>query len=385
MKTAIVNGQTISPDAINFELDRLVRFYTSHGMTIDEVRTNLPKLQEKALDQAIGAKLLFDRANQLDLPVTAKDVDAEVARVVSQVGSEENYKKALEAQGITEEAFRKELEKGARVNMLVNQACAHIDDPTEEEVTKFYEAHKEEYVTAPQVLCQHILIKVDDSDPKLSGTVPGGYITGFRADDRSFRALASESIPKDRKFIERLGLDIAGLAAEKQRDDTTCGHDIDLIGNAAVSYRVIPTHNCAADNIVEDTGIDAGLVSVQLQNAADITKPCPGILIPEAEGDRLIPHDREILDQVDSCKLLQGSFIGGIPGPVIAFYCVVPPDEQRGDLTVFCRRYSLNIGNNIRPITPEAQKARKEGIKILQILGENPVIHTPGEQCSACH
>ena len=164
MKTAIVNGQTISPDAINFELDRLVRFYTSHGMTIDEVRTNLPKLQEKALDQAIGAKLLFDRANQLDLPVTAKDVDAEVARVVSQVGSEENYKKVLEAQGITEEAFRKELEKGARVNMLVNQACAHIDDPTEEEVTKFYEAHKEEYVTAPQVLCQHILIKVDDSD-----------------------------------------------------------------------------------------------------------------------------------------------------------------------------------------------------------------------------
>ena len=164
MKTAIVNGQTISPDAINFELDRLVRFYMSHGMTIDEVRTNLPKLQEKALDQAIGAKLLFDRANQLDLPVTAKDIDAEVARVVSQVGSEENYKKALEAQGITEEAFRKELEKGARVNMLVNQACAHIDDPTEEEVTKFYEAHKEEYVTAPQVLCQHILVKVDDGD-----------------------------------------------------------------------------------------------------------------------------------------------------------------------------------------------------------------------------
>ena len=164
LKPPIVHGQTIPPDAINFELDRLVRFYTSHGMTIDEVRTNLPKLQEKALDQAIGAKLLFDRANQLDLPVTAKDVDAEVARVVSQVGSEENYKKALEAQGITEEAFRKELEKGARVNMLVNQACAHIDDPTEEEVTKFYEAHKEEYVTAPQVLCQHILIKVDDSD-----------------------------------------------------------------------------------------------------------------------------------------------------------------------------------------------------------------------------
>ena len=159
MKKAIVNGQEISEEAVNFELDRLVRFYTSHGMSIEEVKQNLPKLQEKALEQAIGAKLLLDRAAQLELPVTAADIDAEVAKVVTQVGGEENYKKALAAQGITEESFRKELEKGARVNRLVNQACAHIDDPSEADVAAFYEAHKSEYVVAPQVLCQHILVK----------------------------------------------------------------------------------------------------------------------------------------------------------------------------------------------------------------------------------
>ena len=159
MKTAVVNGYEISAEAVNFELDRLVRFYMSHGMTAEELRRNLPKLEAKALEQAIGAKLLLDQAQRLDLPVTAKDVDAEVARVVQQVGGEENYKKALAAQGITEEAFRRELEKGARVNMLVGQACAHVQDPTEEEVTAFYEAHKSEYVAEPQVLCQHILVK----------------------------------------------------------------------------------------------------------------------------------------------------------------------------------------------------------------------------------
>ena len=58
--------------------------------------------------------------------------------------------------------FRKELEKGVRVNMLVNQACAHVPDPTEEEVAAFYEAHKAEYVAEPQVLCQHILVKGAD-------------------------------------------------------------------------------------------------------------------------------------------------------------------------------------------------------------------------------
>ena len=159
MKTAVVNGQEISAEAVNFELDRLVRFYMGHGMTMAEIRQNLPKLEAKALDQAIGAKLLLDQAARLDIPVTEKDIDAEVARVVQQVGGEENYKKALAAQGISEADFRKELEKGARVNMLVNQACAHVADPTEEEVTAFYEAHKSEYVAEPQVLCQHILVK----------------------------------------------------------------------------------------------------------------------------------------------------------------------------------------------------------------------------------
>ena len=159
MKTAVVNGQEISAEAVNFELDRLVRFYMGHGMTMAEIRQNLPKLEAKALDQAIGAKLLLDQSARLDIPVTEKDIDAEVARVVQQVGGEENYKKALAAQGISEADFRKELEKGARVNMLVNQACAHVADPTEDEVTAFYEAHKAEYVEPHQVLCQHILVK----------------------------------------------------------------------------------------------------------------------------------------------------------------------------------------------------------------------------------
>lgn len=145
MKKAIVNGREIPQEAVQFELDRLVRFYMNHGMTVEEVKTNLAKLQDKALEQAIGARLLLDRAMQIDLPVTAKDIDADVEKVVAQVGGRDNYEKALAAQGITDAAFRKELEKGAKVNMLVNQACAHVAEPTEEEVTAFYTANKAEY------------------------------------------------------------------------------------------------------------------------------------------------------------------------------------------------------------------------------------------------
>ena len=162
MKHAVINGQEISGEAVQFELDRLVRFYMSHGMTMEEVKKNLPKLEEKALEQAVGAKLLLDRAMELDVPVTGVEVDAEVSKVVTQVGGPENYKQALDAQGITEVQFRKELEKGAKVNKLVEQACSSVPEPTEAEVTAFYEAHQAEYVEPEQVLCQHILVKGTD-------------------------------------------------------------------------------------------------------------------------------------------------------------------------------------------------------------------------------
>lgn len=163
MKIAKVNGFEVNKQAVGFELDRLVRFYMSHGMSMQEIKDNLAKLQEKALDQAIGARLLLERSQQLDVPVTAADIDAEIAKVIEQVGGEENFKKALAAQNISEDDFRKELEKGARVNKLVEQACTGVEEPTEQDVTDFYEAHKSEYVTEPKVLCQHILVKVEDN------------------------------------------------------------------------------------------------------------------------------------------------------------------------------------------------------------------------------
>ena len=164
MKTAIVNGYQIGEEAESFEFDRLVKFYMSHGMTAQEIQNNKEKLQEKALEQAIGSFLLLEQAKKLDLPVTASDVDAEVAKVVTQVGGEENFKKALDAQKLSIADFRREIEKGVRVNMLVQQACAHVSDPSEEEVEAFYKAHKDEYKAPHQVLCQHILVKSAEGD-----------------------------------------------------------------------------------------------------------------------------------------------------------------------------------------------------------------------------
>lgn len=164
MKKAFVNGQEISADAVSFELDRLVRFYMSNGMGMEEIKKHMPEIEEKALEQAIGAKLLLDCAFQSDIKVDESSIEREINSVKERVGGEENLKKALEAQKISEENFRKELEKGVRVNILVEETCKEITPPTEEDIAAFYEQNKASYVEPEQVLCRHILIKSEEDD-----------------------------------------------------------------------------------------------------------------------------------------------------------------------------------------------------------------------------
>ena len=129
MKQAFVNGIPISKEAVQFELDRLVKFYATHGTSADEIKKNLDKLVEKAQEQAIGAKLLLDRAAQLDLPVDEKAIDAQLENVIRQVGGRDSFAKALAKQKIGEDEFRKELVKGCRVDALVQQACSGVPVP----------------------------------------------------------------------------------------------------------------------------------------------------------------------------------------------------------------------------------------------------------------
>ena len=162
MKRVFVNGTEIAHGAVRFELDRLLRFYRSHGIPEPEIEKSMEILEEKALEQAIGAKLLLDRALALDVPVAPDELDREVAKVVSQVGGEANYRKTLAAQGLDEARFRKEIEKGAKVNKLVEMACAGVAAPTDAEIEAHFEAHREEWTQGGKVQFSEVRERIGD-------------------------------------------------------------------------------------------------------------------------------------------------------------------------------------------------------------------------------
>ena len=147
MKQAYVNGELISPEAVQFEMDRLMKFYLEHGVKAEDIKPNLEKLLERAREQAIGAKLLLMRAEQLDMPVPDSELDAEIEKIVTQMGGRANFSRALAMQKMSEDELRAQVRKGCRVNALVRQACQGVPEPEEADVAEYFAAHKAEFTT----------------------------------------------------------------------------------------------------------------------------------------------------------------------------------------------------------------------------------------------
>ncbi len=153
-----VNGEEIPEEAVQYELNRLVQFYSAH-MSADQVKNQMDALKKRAREQAIGAKLLMEQAQKLDAPVPAEMVDDKLAAIVESCGGDEKFKDTLERQGITEDQLRVSVERGCRVDILVEQVTADMSDPTEEEMREHFDTHAHEYVQEPRAQAQHILVK----------------------------------------------------------------------------------------------------------------------------------------------------------------------------------------------------------------------------------
>ncbi|MDD4102686.1 MAG: peptidylprolyl isomerase [Kiritimatiellae bacterium] len=192
MQTVKVNGQVIPQEAVQFELERLVRFYAEHGMPQDQIRAQLPDLVKKATEQAIGAKLLMEEADRLDLRASDEALEAQVQKIVGQVGGREAFEKALAAQKSDEAAFREQLRRGLKVDLLVEKVSADVPDPTEDDIQKHFDAHKDEYATGERVLAQHILI-TPDGETQVSKDEARVKIEGIRERVQAGKSFSDEA------------------------------------------------------------------------------------------------------------------------------------------------------------------------------------------------
>ncbi len=168
--TITVNGEPVPAQAVSYELERLVKFHAQHGMPEEQIRQQLPALRERAIDQAIGEKLLFMEADELDIRVSDQEVDESVFKMAREVGGMEKLRSVLARQKLDEKTLREQIRRGRRVDKLVEQIVASAGEPTEDEIKEHFAQHRNEYSRPERALAQHILITPDGDTPESKAT-----------------------------------------------------------------------------------------------------------------------------------------------------------------------------------------------------------------------
>jgi len=170
--TIRVNGDILPDEAVMYELSRLVQFYSEH-MSEAEVRNQMGALKTRAKDQAIGAKLLIEEANRLDIQVPDTKVDESVRELIEAAGGQAKFEELLAKQGLSEDSIRRNVRRGKRVDLLVEKITEDVSDPTEAEMQAHFEEHSKEYREPDRAEAQHILVRADSSSDEASKTARG--------------------------------------------------------------------------------------------------------------------------------------------------------------------------------------------------------------------
>jgi foldase protein PrsA len=182
---ARVGSDTISKASFNDLLAGAERTYKARKTAFPKPGTSQYKtLQDQAMQYLVQQSELEQKAKDLGVTVTDKDVDKRLAQIKKQYfgGKDSTYQKQLKSQGLTEPQLRLDLHAQILSEKLYNAVTGKLK-VTDAEITKYYNDNKTQYGTAESRDVRHILV----NNKKLADTLEAQLKSGG-----SFAALAKK-------------------------------------------------------------------------------------------------------------------------------------------------------------------------------------------------
>jgi parvulin-like peptidyl-prolyl isomerase len=156
-----------------------------------------------ALDNIIQEEVLFQKAQRENLVPDDGRVTQEIQKRKQEAGwTEEQYQNQLKQAGLTEAEWRDQIRRRLAITALQDRQKARVTAPSEDEIKKYYEDHKSEFVAERGADISMIV-----TDPRNNGAV-----------DDAIGDLAAEQ--KIRAIYEQLrgGADFATIASQRSED-----------------------------------------------------------------------------------------------------------------------------------------------------------------------
>lgn len=162
---ATVNGKDITRQELDKQSNLVFERYKMQGFDLGAAQNKEMKaqLEQNILEDLITKELILQEAEKEKFTPAKEDINKKIDEIKKGFSNEEEYKKALEDNKITEADLREQIILEESSQKLYEKVTADVKKPTEEEITAFYNENKQrEPIGTPERLeVKHMLFAIN--------------------------------------------------------------------------------------------------------------------------------------------------------------------------------------------------------------------------------
>lgn len=204
---ASVNGSALEEWELERDLAALISAGSYHRRVPEE---RMGEIRCEALQSLVMKELKRQWEANHPVPVDPAAAQRAWQEVRERFASDEQYRAALEAKGISEAAFRRAFDRDVVAEAVDASLIAGLDPPTDDQVEVFFTLHSDEYTTPEARRVVHVLFPVSPSAGQPAWDEAGSRAAELveRANDRAVPLLdlagpQIEQVPP--RFADQVG------------------------------------------------------------------------------------------------------------------------------------------------------------------------------------
>lgn len=216
---AYVNDDVITKRSLDLLVkQRAFELQQIEGYSDREAMNSAEKERGELLDRLIRQKLLLETALTLKIQIPETEIEDQIQKFKTQyqIPSDEEFRKILNRDGLTFEAFREQLERNLMTEKLVVGRILPRLQVRDSEVQQFFEENRDKLPTkADRVSLRHIVIafKPGDGAKEAASEVVNQAVEEIRADKTQFQSVA-QRITSQQEANSNAGMLIETTPAE---------------------------------------------------------------------------------------------------------------------------------------------------------------------------
>ena len=165
---AVVNNEIITLYELNRAFAPYVLKIESLEYPPEKERQTLFQVRKDVLSQLIDGMLANQQVRREKITVSQNEINNAIERIKeSRQLTDEEMRQGLESQGMTMEDYRKEIEDQILRSKLVNREVKSKIVITKEDITAYYESHREKYAQEKKYYLWNMYIKVPSNSASL--------------------------------------------------------------------------------------------------------------------------------------------------------------------------------------------------------------------------